>query len=164
MMDAGVVTNTEGPEWVARPEPLTFDELYHHAYGSLVRLAALIVDDRHLAEEAVQEAFARLWSRFDRVRDPEAYVRTSVINECRSLVRRRRVSPRLRIVSETSSTTDPLDDALRTLAPKRRAVVVCRFYLGLSIEETAATLHMSTGTVKSSLHRALHDLRGALTP
>jgi RNA polymerase sigma factor (sigma-70 family) len=164
MREAGVVPNTDQPGWVARPEPLTFDELYHHAYGPLVRLASLIVDDRHQAQEAVQEVFARLWTRFERVRDPEAYLRASVINECRSLLRRRRVSPRLRIVTETSSTTGPLDDALRTLAPKRRAVVVCRFYLGLSIEETASTLHMNTGTVKSSLRRAQRDLRGALTP
>ena len=144
-------------------EPVTFDELYHRTFPSLVRVAYLIIDDAHQAEEVVQEAFARLWPRFDRVREPEAYVRSSVINESRSVLRRRRLRPRVRMIVVDDEPPDPLADALRTLSPTRRAVVVCRFYLDLSIEETAKALGMQEGTVKSRLHRALLDLRGVIT-
>ena len=53
--------------------------------------------------------------------------------------------------------------ALRALPERQRAVVVLRHYQELSLEEIAATLGMSLGTVKSSLHRALHRMRDTLT-
>ncbi len=53
--------------------------------------------------------------------------------------------------------------ALRALPERQRAVVVLRHYQELSLEEIATTLGMSLGTVKSSLHRALHRMRDTLT-
>ena len=53
-------------------------------------------------------------------------------------------------------------DALLELPPMQRKVVVLRHWLGLSVEETAADLRISTGTVKSHSHRALESLRSAL--
>ena len=70
---------------------LTFTQLYRALYPSLVRLAFLIVDQNDLAEEVVQDAFARLHPRWDRVAEPASYVRRSVINACRDVLRRRRV-------------------------------------------------------------------------
>jgi RNA polymerase sigma factor (sigma-70 family) len=55
-----------------------------------------------------------------------------------------------------------VEQALRTLPERQRAVVVLRHYQELSLEEIAATLGISLGTVKSSLHRALHRMRETL--
>ena len=59
--------------------------------------------------------------------------------------------------------SDSNDSALRALPERQRAVVVLRHYQELSLEEIATTLGMSLGTVKSSLHRALHRMRDTLT-
>jgi RNA polymerase sigma factor (sigma-70 family) len=107
-----------------------------------------------------------------RAGDPDAYVRRIVINEHRSRFRRRRVAEELR--GDLADTADreqsgghqqgpeeqqALLDALRSLGPRQRAVVVLRYWLDLSEAETAAALNCSVGTVKSQASRALATLR-----
>jgi RNA polymerase sigma factor (sigma-70 family) len=140
----------------------TFSDLYRAEFGRMVRLAVLMVDSRELAEDLVQEAFARLHSRFATVNQPGAYLRTTVMNLCRGELRRRAVRRRHPATeSERVAESDDREllDAVRALSPKRRAVVVLRFYEDQSEADIARLLNMRPGTVKSTLSRALDDLR-----
>lgn len=140
----------------------------------LRRTAFLLCGDWHRAEDLVQVALAKLYVAWPRVRrdsSPEAYVRTILVrthvDETRRPWRRERCSDQL--PEDQARTGLPLEerDALRTalasLPPRQRAVVVLRHWVGLSVEETAAELGCSTGTVKSQTARAVSRLREALT-
>ena len=70
-------------------EIVTFEELYAQQYAPMVRLAHTLVDTRQRAEEVVQDAFAAIYERYDRLDRPEAYLRVSVLNGCRRVIRRR---------------------------------------------------------------------------
>src|SRR4051812_40672631 len=132
----------------------------------MVRLAVLLVGSREQAEEIVQDAFAQLFERWDRIDRPGAYLRTCVVNGCRRAHRRRRQDTRL-AASELRPTAadlgaDHLADALAALPPRRRAAVVLRYYDDRSESEIAEALGVRPGTVKSLLHRGLAELRQAV--
>ena len=133
----------------------------------LLRLALLLSGSRPLAEDLVQEAFARLWQRWDNLRDPDAgvgYLRVTIVNLARSSFRRRLLELRHRVALPAA--VQPPDSAgrldvlaaLARLPMGKRACVVLRFYADLSEEETARLLGISPGTVKSQTHRALAQL------
>jgi len=142
---------------------------------ALLRTAYLLAGDRAGAEDLLQNAFAKLYLSWDRVRDREAldgYVRRIMVNEHNSLWRRawkRREHPT--DVVPDHGTTDAYDEGqgsalwsfVQTLPPKQRSVIVLRYYEQLSEVETADTLGISVGTVKSQASRALASLR-ARTP
>ena len=142
-----------------------FASFYADHYAEMVRLAVAVLRDGHAAEEATQDAFASLLGRWSRVDDPVAYLRRSVVNRCRDLIRReqsgRRLSGRLRAGSTLSSgpTSDPMDDAINRLGPDQRTAIVLRYYLGLSPDEIAAALGRKPSTVRSWLRRALITLK-----
>ena len=136
--------------------------LYRRAYPAAVRLAVALVDVPATAEDLVQDAFAQVWLRWDRLDKPEAYLRTCVVNLCRRELRRRRLrrrAPERVSVTTLDAPARELLDALRALPPRRRAVVVLRFYEDQSEAQIAATLGMRPGTVKATLHQALAQLR-----
>lgn len=148
-------------------------ELYHHRRLALVRLALLLVDDLPTAEDVVQDAFAKLLRRHGRrftdLDDPEAYVRTSVVNAARSVLRRRRtarayVPERARHAPSAdrkvllSETHQEVIDALQRLTRRQREVLVLRYWSELSEAQIADTLGVSRGTVKSTASRALDAL------
>ncbi|HEX9259689.1 MAG TPA: SigE family RNA polymerase sigma factor [Acidimicrobiales bacterium] len=151
---------------------LSFAELYERERAPLVRLALAMVGDLAVAEELVQEAFAQTHLRWGRLRNPGAYVRTSVVNGCRSEWRRRAARRRAaghRVhQTDVMLPADPADDAVRravaALPPRRRAVVVLRFYEDLSEPVIAGILGVRVGTVKSTLSRALEQLREVMEP
>jgi RNA polymerase sigma-70 factor (sigma-E family) len=140
----------------------------------LFRTAYLLCGDPHRAEDIVQNALAKLyvaWPRASRADSVDAYVRRVIINSHLDETRRpwRREAPtddeRLDRPAATGVTTEDADAlfaALRELGPKQRRVVVLRHYWGLSVEETAADLGVSPGTVKSQTSAALDRLRAAL--
>ncbi len=144
--------------------------------GRLYRTAYLLCGDAHRAEDIVQIALAKLyvgWSRAQRADSVDAYVRRMVVNSHLDEVRRpwhrrERASDPAdldRVDDEPAADdTDALWTALRGLAPGQRRVVVLRHYWGLSVEETAADLGISPGTVKSQTSDALARLRVALSP
>jgi RNA polymerase sigma-70 factor (sigma-E family) len=150
----------------------TFDELYRRTFAPMVRLAYVLVDTDEQAEEVVQDAFAALYVRWHKVTDPEAYLRTSVLNGARGVLRRRRVSRRRQHeLSVVDPETDPgsadagqIVDLVRQLPARQRAVVVLRYEMQLSEAEIAHTLGIPVGTVKSNLHRALARLRQEVKP
>jgi len=147
----------------------TFATLFEAERVPMVRLAYLLVGDEGLAEEVVQDAFAEVYERWDRLDNPGGYLRTCVVNGCRRRQRRRATERRhLEAADRRAPAHDPeareLLDALAALPAGWRAVVVLRFYAGLTQEEIAEALGMRLGTVKSSLHRGLAQLREVVEP
>jgi RNA polymerase sigma-70 factor (sigma-E family) len=153
-----------------------FREFMHARWPAMVRLAYGLTGDQGHAEDVAQAAFARAYASWPRVRrsgDPDAYVRQIVINENRNRFRKRRVPERLTGSPPESALVDvPWTDAireydersaliaaLRRLGPRQRAVIVLRYWLDLTEQETAAALNCSVGTVKSQASRALAALR-----
>jgi RNA polymerase sigma-70 factor (sigma-E family) len=139
-----------------------FDALFARERRPMVRLAFLLVGSEAVAEEVVQDAFARVFERWGRLDRPGAYLRQCVVNGARSQLRRRRLEHRVPPAPPSDVPADDSADLLAVLAvltPKRRAAVVLRYYEQLSQEEVAQVLGIRVGTVKSMLHRALADLR-----
>jgi RNA polymerase sigma factor (sigma-70 family) len=128
----------------------------------MLTTAWMLLGNRHAAEDAVQEAFVRLAARdTSEVREPEAYLRTVVVNECRTQMRRRRRAADDPVGEGVHLDRSDLEmrEALARLSPRRRAVVVLRFYEDMKVDDIAAVLGCRPGTVSSLLHRALKDLR-----
>ena len=140
-------------------------DLYRARYVPLVRLAFLLTGSNDRAEEIVQEAFIRVRTRTD-VADLGPYVRAVVVNRCRDHHRHvgveRRVALRLARDEAVFDAVDELKDALAALPTRQRAVIVLRYYEGLSEAEIAELLGCRPGTVKSLAHRGLAALRGVL--
>lgn len=147
----------------------TVTALYaEHALG-LIRLAVLLVGDRASAEDVVQDAFVGLYRRWDRLPDtsaPLAYLRVSVLNGCRTALRRR--SRARQAISFTEPPAESAEarallseeqravaGALRRLPQRQREALVLRYYFDLSEAEIAGAMGISRGTVKSATSRAL---------
>ena len=140
-----------------------------HALG-LIRLAVVMLSDRAAAEDVVQEAFCGLYRRWNQLSDTDkalSYVRSSVINGCRSALRKRRLPLRLRWepAGESAESAVLISEehqevlaAMRRLPVRQREAVVLRFYLDLGEEEIAASMRVTRGTVKSTTSRALAAL------
>jgi len=149
-------------------------ELYHaHALG-MIRLAHIMLGDQQSAEDVVQEAFCGLYRRWSGLSDPRNavhYVRSSVLNGCRSVLRRRTSSQasrallgqQLTVISAESAVLTGEERravmvALRRLPSRQREALVLRFYLDLSAEDAAITMGISPSSVRSATHRALATL------
>ena len=154
-------------------------DLFAEHYDGLCRLAALLLSDRNGAEEVVQEAFLRTFSSWWRIRHLERapwYLRTAVINQCRSRLRRRSTEDRSNRTiyatdperqavsgagtdsSEASDDSFVVMDAVRGLPPRQRETVILRYYEDLPEAEIAKILSCSVGTVKSQLAKARASL------
>ncbi len=146
--------------------------IYRTAYG--------LTGDPHLAEEVLQDTFARAWDRRRTLRldvSPLPWLHRVALNLCYSRLRRRlRWEPIseavVRLVQDVaggpSEQAERMElrqivrDGIAGLAPHQQAVVILYYLQGLSLEETATTLNVPVGTVKSRLHYALRALRGRL--
>ena len=145
--------------------PMTFDELYRDRYRSMVRLAYVLVDTAEDAEQVVQDAFIGLYKRFEQVEHPEAYLRTSVVNGARKMLRRRRIVRRtpLDATPDAELQFNHAFDAIRRLPSQQRVLIGLRYEQQLTDAEIATTLAMPIGTVKSRIHRAITTLRQELS-
>ena len=141
-----------------------------HALG-LTRLAHVMLGDKPTAEDVVQEAFCGLYRNWARLADPAAalpYLRVSVMNGCRSAVRRRRLRASRAIYEPAAASAEAVVltgeehrsvlAALRELPARQREVLTMRFYLHASDEEIAQVMGISASTVRSTSHRALAAL------
>ena len=142
----------------------------------LVRLAVLLLGDQATAEDVVQDVFARLQrspGRLSGLAQPVPYLRTAVVNGCRSVHRSRRRALLLRVQHEPpvwSAEAAALagEDrravlaAVARLSGRQREVLVLRYYAGLADQEIAAALQVSRGTVSSTISRALGALAAEL--
>ncbi|WBQ05314.1 SigE family RNA polymerase sigma factor [Kribbella sp. CA-293567] len=150
-----------------------FTEFVRARRSRLVGAAYLLCGDRHAAEDLVQTALAKLYAAWPRIHDrgaEDAYARKILVRTTIDAGRRRwrrelssDVLPEQVVAGPDLAGRDELVRALATLGPRQRRIVVLRFWLDLSIEEVAADLKISTGTVKSQSSRALEQLRTRLT-
>ena len=151
--------------------------LYTAHWRYLVRLASLLVDDTASAEDVVQDAFIALHRRSSALRDPDAalaYLRTSVVNLARSVLRRRRTARKHLTVAEPEATAPADHDvllrdehraayrAVQALPRHQREVLVLRYWSGLSEREIAEALGISPGSVKSAASRGIASLQRTL--
>lgn len=157
----------------------------HDAFAVLVRgsaarldaAARLILRDRELASDAVQEAYIRAWRSLPGLRDPDRFdgwLHRLLVRSCIDSLRHRKARPtevELQPV-DGPSIADPaldvverelIDDALRRLDPEWRAVVVLHYFLGMTLPEAASILGIPLGTAKSRLHRSLGLMRLAIS-
>jgi RNA polymerase sigma-70 factor (sigma-E family) len=152
-------------------------DLFREHHLELVRLALLMVGDQATAEDVVQDAFERLHRGWRGLRQPSsslAYVRSSVLNGCRSVHRRAAVArkhvPELAGSADATSpdAASAADDrgemaaALRRLPRRQREVLVLRYYLDLDVAEISGTLRISPSAVRSTTTRGLATLARAL--
>lgn len=160
---------------VADVVDLVVQDLFESSYGRLVNAAALLLRDRALAEDAVQDTLARCldtWGRRGLPEDPERYVTVAVMNRSRSTIRRivtdRRRAPSLPMSVDGADAAlddrnEALEAALARLPRRQRECLVSRFVLDLSIAQTAEALGISAGSVKTHTSRALLALRRLLS-
>lgn len=150
--------------------------IYSEHYRSLVRLAAFLVRDNATAEEVVQDSFVAMHGAWRRLRDTDkalSYLRQSVVNRSRSVLRHR-------IVVDKNTPKPPPDmpsaehgaiiqlersavvTALRALPERQREALVLRYYGDLSEAQIASVMGISRGAVKSHTARAMSALRTVL--
>ena len=156
--------------------PVTISVLFATHRLSLVRLAVLLVDDVETAEDIVQDAFAGLHRRWGRLRDDRlalAYLRTAVVNNSRSVLRRRRTA-RLHLFPHQADAPSAESHAVlaeehrevlaavHRLPRRQREVLVLRFWSDLGEADIAETVGISQGTVKSTASRAIAALATTL--
>jgi RNA polymerase sigma-70 factor (sigma-E family) len=146
-------------------------ELYNRHWAGLVRMAVLVVDERQTAEDSVQEAFVELYRHWP-LRDNDkalGYLRTTVLNRCRSILRRRRVArlytPPHEEHHDSAESTAVLGEerlqvrrALQSLSRRNREVLVLRYYLDLPFDDIAQTLGISSSTARATASRGLTAL------
>ncbi len=140
---------------------------------ALRRVALLLCQDRHRADDLVQAACVKLyvhWTRVASADNIDAYVQTIMVREYLQETRTswaRRVSLTGRPPDRPAAAADldrslDLQAAVAALPPRQRAALVLRFYCDLNVDQAARVLGCSPGTVKSQTFKALGSLRGAL--
>jgi RNA polymerase sigma-70 factor (sigma-E family) len=155
---------------------LAVTAIYSEHYRSLVRLAAFLVRDVGTAEEVVQDSFVAMHGGWRRLRDSEkalSYLRQSVVNRSRSVLRHRMVvdrnapKPAPDMPSAEHGAIALLErsavvSALRSLPARQREALVLRYYGDLSEAQIASAMGISRGAVKSHTARAMAALRVVL--
>lgn len=145
--------------------PLAFVELYQDRYAPMVRLAYLLTSDHAAAEELVQDAFVKVHGRWSHgIEHPKAYLRTAVVNTCRSWGRRRSRERdhhrrRLEAVPDHELVADEMWDVLQVLPERQRTAIVLRFYEDLDDATIASVLRCRPATVRTLIHRGVAALR-----
>lgn len=164
-------------ETVERSATIDLAALYAEHRLTLARIALLLVDDMATAEDVVHDAFIALQRNADKLRNSGAavaYLRTSVVNGSRSLLRKRRtVRKHLSLAREVHAAAADTElliaaehqevlDAVRTLPQRQQEVLVLRYWSNLSEAEIAEALGISRGAVKSNASRGMDKLETLL--
>ena len=150
---------------VSTPDDAEVEQLFVDHHRRLRGLAAAVTFDQSVADEIVQDAFAKFLETGSDVRNPVGYLQRSVINLSITHVRRRNRARRLptrRVEPAMNPDIDGIWGVLEKLTARQRAVVVMRFYEDQTYDQIAETLEIPVGSVKSTLHRALSALEEKL--
>jgi RNA polymerase sigma-70 factor (sigma-E family) len=167
---AGIVAGGPGLSHAATADEAV-TSLYQVHAGGLIRLAVVMVGDRATAEDAVQDAFFGLYQRWTHLNEPAkalSYVRSAVLNRCRSVQRHRARRTGIRLPEPAAASAEmtalvgeerrALLAALMQLPPRQREALGLRFFADLDEAEIAQTMGISRGTVKSTISRGIAAL------
>jgi RNA polymerase sigma-70 factor (ECF subfamily) len=162
-------------DWTLRDalagDPSAFDALLSPFLDPAYRLASVLLGDRTEAEDVVQEAALKAWSRLEQLRGDRTKLRAwflaVVANECRMARRRPWWSVlRLRDVGEERASPEDravrdvdLQTAIGRLPAEDRLALFSYFYLDLPLDEAARVMGVPLGTAKSRIYRAARRLR-----
>ena len=163
-------------ELAVREGATTFENFFHQNHQTLLRVLYLASGDPHEAEDLVQEAFVRVYERWDRVREtenPAGYLYRTALNVHRSRGRRMalaarkalRLAPRREDVPDPASAAtdrDAIRRALSALPLGQREAVVLVEWLGMTDEEAGAILGVAPGTLRVRISRARPKLQAML--
>jgi RNA polymerase sigma factor (sigma-70 family) len=141
---------------------LAFAAVYEAEHPRMVRLARMMVGSQSVAEELAHDSFVRLHGAWDRVENPGAFVRTILVNLCRTWLTRSAREDVRPIADDRTELPAELDEtwaALCRLPDRYRIVLALRFYDDLAEADIAAILGCRVGTVRSQIHRGLARLR-----
>jgi len=158
---------------MTQPREAEFADFVATREASLRRLAIVLCQDWHRADDLVQAAITKLyvhWPKAKAADSMDAYVRAILVREFLDERRSswmRRVTLTGQFPDRPAAATDPetsldMQAALAGLPPRQRATLVLRFYCDLPVERAAQVLGCTPGTVKSQTAKALHSLRIAL--
>jgi RNA polymerase sigma-70 factor (ECF subfamily) len=140
-------------------EPQSFEAFFEEHRSKLFGAMCLVTGNRQEAEEITQDAFLKLWERWDRVsrlEDPTGFLFRTALNLFRNRVRRATLAARkalgLTDAGDDLAAVEDRDEvvrAMRHLTPKQRAALVMTGYLGYSSEEAAKALGIRASTVRA---------------
>lgn len=145
-----------------------FAGFYAGEVAAALRLAWLLTHDHDVSRDVVQDAFTAMFERFDQIDRPLPYLRRSIVNGVRQRARTgEREVARMRTVAVTSlasvaGPTGGVIDAVGSLPPRQRTVVVLRYWAQLNDTEIADAMSCPAGTVRSLASRAISRLRNEL--
>jgi RNA polymerase sigma-70 factor (sigma-E family) len=162
------LTNVPAPPGTAADPADQVTALYQaHALG-LLRLAVIMLGERQAAEDVVQDAFLGLFRRWGALNDPEralAYVRSSVFNGCRTVMRKRARNRQFVLADQDVESAEAqailgeeyreVLAALRLLPDRQREAVALRYCLDMPVGEVARAMGVAEGTVKSATSRGI---------
>lgn len=152
--------------------PRRFEEFFNETHQRLFGGLCLVTGDRHEAEEIMQDAYLRLWERWDRVgrmEDPTGFLFRTALNLFRSRYRRARLALRRTVSLAPSSDglaaiedRDEVVRTLRELGPTERASIVLTTMFGYSSEEAGRMLGVKAATVRAHATRARAGARARM--
>lgn len=140
------------------------ETLWRVEFVPMVRLAFNLIGDNAEAEEVVQDSFAEVHRLRDEIRAPGAYLRTTVVMRCRTVLRRRHVM-RSHPPEPPADLPDfdvALWNVVQTLPDDQRVAVVLKYYGRYRASEIGKIMDMPSSTVRSHLKRGLATLRKEL--
>jgi len=148
-----------------------FTELCHRYYPAMVAIAHSVLGDRHLAEDAAQQAFAQAAVKLPQLKKENRFAGWLAVI-CRNIAKdMARRTEKLQSTDDLSiAATEPSDDetieavrqAIRKLSPSARELVFLRFYDGMSYEQISAVLGISEQAINGRLRRAMKKMAGYL--
>jgi RNA polymerase sigma-70 factor (sigma-E family) len=152
---------------VSKDEDARFEAFFKEQFPRVARTIALVTGDLQEGMDIAQEAMARTyqhWRKVSAMDRPDAWVHRVATNLALSRLRRRR--PEKIVTEPPSPQPAPLDDelldAVRSLSPAQRSVIVLRFYLDWSVDDVAEALGKKPGTVRALTHQGMERLRSLL--
>lgn len=153
------------------PVVFGFDAFYTTGWSEVYKAVAVVIRDRDLAREAVDEAMTRAyqsWAKVSTMENPRGWVYRVAVNWAKSRLRRRSKAMSLSLPTPDSAAEPEIPDpglvnAVRGLPPNQRDVILARYVFDMSQEAIAEAFGTKTGTVKSRLARGLAQLRKELS-
>ena len=149
-----------------------------------MRTALMIIGDRDIAADAVQDALIQAWQHLPRLREAGAlrpWLMRIVVNQCISykrkvarttaFVRQSLADQSIQLAAEIADDHKgrlerdwDLAETVKKLPPKQQAVIMLHYYQGMTLPSMAQTLNISENTLKKRIQAALHNLRQVLNP